>query len=113
MHEYSIAYDLFLTARKAAEAHNATRVTRVHVDLGEMTMVNPEQVSFLFGAICEDDALLGGAALEYRRVETKSRCSCGYEGPERFVCPRCGALPEIVSGREIVVTNIEIEVDGE
>jgi hydrogenase nickel incorporation protein HypA/HybF len=28
-----------------------------------------------------------------------------------FVCPECGALPELVRGREIVVTNIEIEVD--
>ena len=113
MHEYSIAYDLYLTARKAAEAHDATRVTKVQVDLGELAMVNPEQVSFLFGVICEDDDLLGGAAIEYRHVATRSRCDCGYEGTERFVCPRCGALPEIVSGREITVTNIEIEVDGE
>jgi len=28
-----------------------------------------------------------------------------------YVCPQCGALPELVKGREIVVTNVEIEVD--
>jgi hydrogenase nickel incorporation protein HypA/HybF len=28
-----------------------------------------------------------------------------------FVCPGCGALPELVKGREILVTSIEIEVD--
>ncbi|HQC34968.1 MAG TPA: hydrogenase maturation nickel metallochaperone HypA, partial [Methanoculleus sp.] len=41
----------------------------------------------------------------------RTRCSCGYEGSDRFVCPRCGKLPEVVAGMEIVVTNIEIEVD--
>jgi hydrogenase nickel incorporation protein HypA/HybF len=43
-------------------------------------------------------------------VPAQTKCSCGYEGDEIFVCPRCGALPELVKGREIVVTNIEIEV---
>jgi hydrogenase nickel incorporation protein HypA/HybF len=28
-----------------------------------------------------------------------------------YVCPKCGALPELVKGREIVVTHVEIEVD--
>jgi hydrogenase nickel incorporation protein HypA/HybF len=28
-----------------------------------------------------------------------------------YVCPKCGALPELIKGREIVVTNVEIEVD--
>jgi hydrogenase nickel incorporation protein HypA/HybF len=44
-------------------------------------------------------------------VDPRTRCQCGYEGDEVFVCPRCGALPELVKGREVVVTNIEIEVD--
>ncbi|HNS82723.1 MAG TPA: hydrogenase maturation nickel metallochaperone HypA, partial [Methanolinea sp.] len=39
--------------------------------------------------------------------------TCGYEGTERFVCPRCGGLPELLKGREILVTNIEIEVNDE
>jgi hydrogenase nickel incorporation protein HypA/HybF len=113
MHEYSIAYDIYATARRAAVDHQATRVKKVFVDVGEMTMVNPEQVKFLFGTFGEEDALFKETELEYRTVKPVVQCSCGYEGTEIYICPRCGALPQIVEGREIMVTNIEIEVDDE
>ncbi len=113
MHEFSIAYDIYATARKAALDHHARQVTRVDVDIGEMSMINPEQVEFLFGTLIEDDELLKGAKLACNVVKPVSRCKCGYEGDERFVCPVCGALPEIIRGREVVVSNIEIEVDDE
>jgi hydrogenase nickel incorporation protein HypA/HybF len=113
MHEYSIAYDIYATAKHAAESHGATQITCIHVDVGEMAMVNAEQVQFLFTAICADDPLFSLVSLDCRPVKPRVKCSCGYEGGERFVCPSCGGLPELLEGREIVVTNIEIEVDDE
>jgi hydrogenase nickel incorporation protein HypA/HybF len=113
MHEYSVAYDIYATAKRAAEEHNATEVKKIFVDVGEMTMVNPEQVKFLFDVIKEEDPAFRNAALEYRQVPVKVRCNCGYEGCEHFVCPECGGMPQIIEGREIVVTNIEIEVDDD
>ncbi|MFA5332187.1 MAG: hydrogenase maturation nickel metallochaperone HypA [Methanoregula sp.] len=110
MHEYSIAYDLYATAKKAAVDNNATKVKKISVDVGKMAMVNPEQVVFLFDTIKEDDPLLKNAVLACTEVDPQTKCPCGYEGSEVYVCPRCGALPEIVKGREIVVTNVEIEV---
>jgi len=111
MHEYSIAYDLYATARKAALENHADRVNKVCVDVGKISMVNPDQVIFLFDTIKEDDPLFAQAVLECNEVTAATKCSCGYSGDEVFVCPKCGALPELVRGREIVVTNIEIEVD--
>ena len=111
MHEYSIAYDLYATARTAARENHATKVKKIHVEVGTMAMVNPEQVTFLFDTIKEDDPLLREAVLECREVTPETRCPCGYTGSEIYVCPGCGALPEIVKGREIVVTNVEIEVE--
>jgi len=111
MHEFGIAYDIFMTARKAAVDHHADSVAKVCVAIGEVSMVNPEQVQFLFKTLAEDDPVLSGAVLDYTVVPPETRCSCGYEGSEKFVCPRCGALPELVKGREIVVTHIEIEVN--
>ncbi|MEN6512602.1 hydrogenase maturation nickel metallochaperone HypA [Methanoculleus sp.] len=113
MHEYSIAYDIYTTARRAALDNSAKEVKGVCVDVGRMAMVNPEQVEFLFNIIIEDDPLFAGARLSCRDIEARTRCSCGYEGSERFVCPGCGKLPEVVAGMEIVVTNIEIEVGEE
>lgn len=111
MHEYGIAYDLYATARRAALENHADRVLRVNVDVGKLAMVNPEQIVFLFDIIKEDDPLFSKSTLECREVSAETACTCGYRGNEVHVCPSCGALPEIVKGREIVVTNIEIEVD--
>jgi len=111
MHEYSIAYDLYATARKAAVEHNASQVKKVSVEVGKMSMVNPDQVVFLFDVIKEDDPLLKTAVLDCHETPPWTRCPCGYSGEEIFVCPACGALPVLVKGREIVVTSIEIEVD--
>ena len=111
MHELSVAYDIYATARRTAQEHHARQISTVFVEIGEMAMINPEQVEFLFHTIAQDDEVFAGARLECTIVGVLSRCSCGYEGEERFICPRCGALPEMIRGREVVVTNIEIEVD--
>ena len=111
MHEFSIAYDLYATARKAAIENNACKVKRVSVEVGKMAMVNPEQVIFLFGTVKEDDPLFEKTELVCTEVPPETTCPCGYSGQEIYVCPGCGALPHMVKGREIVVTNIEIEVD--
>ncbi|MBP2132286.1 hydrogenase nickel incorporation protein HypA/HybF [Methanomicrobium sp. W14] len=113
MHEYTIAYDIFATSKRAALENSATRIKKVCVDVGEMTMINPEQVIFLFETMCEDDALFKDCKLEAKTIPVKSICKCGYKGNEKYVCPNCGSLPEIIDGREISVTNIEIEVDDE
>jgi len=111
MHEYAIAYDLYATTRKTAIENNASQVKKVHVEVGKMAMVNPDQVVFLFDAIKENDPLFSNAVLDCSEMPPQTRCSCGYSGNEIYICPGCGALPELVKGREIVVTSVEIEVD--
>ena len=69
MHEYSIAYDLYATAKKAALDHRATQVKKISVDVGKMAMVNPEQVIFLFDTIKEDDPLFTATVLDCTEVE--------------------------------------------
>jgi hydrogenase nickel incorporation protein HypA/HybF len=110
MHEYSIAYDLYATTRKAAIENNASQVKKVSVEVGKMAMVNPEQVVFLFNTIKEEDPLFTNTVLECTEQPPQTKCPCGYVGDEIFICPQCGALPELVKGREIVVTSVEIEV---
>jgi hydrogenase nickel incorporation protein HypA/HybF len=111
MHEYSIAYDIYATARKAALEHRAIQVKRIYIDIGEMAMVNPDQVEFLFHAIAEEDPLFKGVTLETKTIPPEVKCICGYEGTTLYVCPVCGALPELVRGKEVLVSNIEVEVD--
>ena len=99
-----------MTTRRAAIENNATQLKKVSVEVGKMAMVNPEQVVFLFDTIKEEDPLFTDAVLECNEMPPQTRCPCGYSGDEIFVCPKCGALPVLVKGREIVVTSVEIEV---
>jgi len=109
MHEYSIAYDIYATARRTALDHRAQKVHTITVLFGKLAMVNPEQVCFLFDIIAEDDTILAGSRLICETVPPKTSCSCGYEGQEIYVCPDCGKLPTIIAGKEIVVNTIEID----
>jgi hydrogenase nickel incorporation protein HypA/HybF len=113
MHESGIAYDLYMTARRAAVERNAGSVTKVSVGMGKLAMASPEQVRFLFEAFTAEDPLFTDTVLECTTIAPETRCACGYEGDELFVCPRCGAMPELVKGREIMVTSIQIEVEEE
>jgi hydrogenase nickel incorporation protein HypA/HybF len=111
MHEYGIAYDIVVTAKRTAQDNNAKYISTVYVDVGELSIVNPEQVEFLFYTIIEDDPLFNNTKLVCTKVPPQTRCECGYNGNEIFVCPDCGQLPVIEKGREVVVTKIEVEAD--
>ncbi|NLV26661.1 MAG: hydrogenase maturation nickel metallochaperone HypA [Methanomicrobiales archaeon] len=111
MHEYSIAYDIVVTAKKAAIENNAKYISSIYVDFGELSIINPEQVEFLFDTIIEDEPLFQNTKLISTIVPPLTRCRCGYEGNEIYVCPKCGELPVIEKGKEIVVTRIEVETD--
>ena len=115
MHEYSIAYNVYLTARRSADEYHATAVKAVHVEVGNLSMVNPEQVSFLFEVIAKEDnhPALADAKAVCQVVGPETTCVCGYSGTEIYVCPVCGALPEVVKGKDVTVTRLEIEVDDD
>jgi hydrogenase nickel incorporation protein HypA/HybF len=113
MHESGIAYDIYATSKRAAEENGAVTVTAIYVDVGSMAMVNPEQVEFMFGTFTAEDPLFAGTKLVFNTVPPIAECVCGYKGSEIFVCPDCGKLPHMVQGREIRVTNIEIDTGEE
>ena len=85
MHEYSIAYDLYATARTAALEHHAKQVKKISVEVGKMAMVNPDQVIFLFDTIKSDDPLFGKAVLDCHETDPETRCARGYTGSEIYV----------------------------
>jgi len=113
MHESGIAYDIYATAKRAAEDNHATLIKTIDIDVGSMAMVNSEQVEFIFGTFACDDPLFKETKLNFTTVMPMAECVCGYRGPEIFVCPNCGKLPHMIQGKEITVTNIEIETDEE
>ena len=112
MHEIGIAQGIMKIIEKEAAKHEVSRVTKVHVRVGELANVVPDALSFAF-----DSVILGtvaeGAKLELDIVPAKGRCdACGIEfdmDKINVFCPQCDGIGEIVSGKELEITELEAD----
>ena len=113
MHEMAIAQGILDIVLEAAARNDAATVTRIKLQVGEMTEVVPEALAFCFTALAAGSAA-AAARLDIEMMPLVSRCrDCGWEfrvERYRFLCPACGsAALEIVSGRELRVEHLEVE----
>lgn len=114
MHEFSLMQDILDSVKPVAVANNASKVTGITLDIGIMTQVVDECMTFAFEALTEDDPLYSGATLEIHYLEPLSKClDCDEEFThDRFHlrCPSCGsALTALLRGREMNIASIEVE----
>jgi hydrogenase nickel incorporation protein HypA/HybF len=113
MHELAIAQGVLDIVLAAAAENDATAVTRIKLQVGEMTEVEPEALTFCFAALADGTAA-AGAELAVEVLPLVGRCrDCGREFRVerfRFLCPMCGSAGvEIISGRELRVEHLEVE----
>ncbi|MDR2109079.1 MAG: hydrogenase maturation nickel metallochaperone HypA [Coriobacteriales bacterium] len=116
MHEMSLMQGVLDAVEKTAREAGAASVVEVRLTIGTMAEVEPDALRFAF-EVLTDDTLCAGAKLEIAEVEPRSRClQCGEEfAHDRFhrACPACDALAtELIAGREMYVSSIEIEEQG-
>lgn len=125
MHDVTAAQSIAHSVLAAARTRNATRIERIKLALGAMTMLDPEQLRFwleqiLRGTIGEN------AEIEIELLPLTVRCSaCGFEGqapvpddpiyhlmPYVPVCPQCGANTlEVLRGDECIIESIRVQAD--
>jgi len=113
MHEMAIAQGILDIVLDAAARNDATAVLSIKLQVGEMTEVEPEALSFCFAALAAGTAA-ASARLEVEVTPLVGRCrDCGQEFRVerfRFICPACGSAGvEIISGRELRVEHLEVE----
>lgn len=116
MHELSIALALLEVAQEEAAAHGALRVAAIHLKVGPLSGVWPEALSGAF-ELAREGAGPAFADCRLAVEETGVTGRCGQCGATRSAvsiqdlrCSVCGVpLPEIVSGRELEITAMEIE----
>ena len=114
MHELALARSLIDLVDDHAARAGARQVERIHVRLGQLSAVTRAlHVSFIpasRGTRCE------GAILDIEEVPLTVRCfHCdGVKTPGgryNFRCPDCGMpTPEVVTGREMQLVAIELEL---
>lgn len=125
MHEFSIMVDIVQAALKSIEDYEVERVEKVFLDVGELTFLNPEQLKFSFKVLTQEN-VLKGSELVIKNKKAEIECpSCSYKGypenkPEEnhfripiLVCPKCKGKVNLLSGRECILRNIQMNVKDE
>jgi hydrogenase nickel incorporation protein HypA/HybF len=111
MHEYSLVSAMVERVEQEARARNAVAVHRLAVRIGALSGVEPELLASAF-TLCRQ-GILAEAELDIRRSEAAWACpSCGAAVPVGGIlrCFACGMPAKLVSGDEIMLERIEMEV---
>ncbi|HMJ10137.1 MAG TPA: hydrogenase maturation nickel metallochaperone HypA [Polyangiaceae bacterium] len=108
MHELGLAVEIVeIVTRRAAGA----RIRRVVVEVGVLTAVLPDALSFCF-SLASDGTEAAEAALEILRPSARVRChACGADSEQTsvFACCPCGATDlEWLSGSEFKISAMEV-----
>ncbi len=112
MHELAITTSILdIALRHAGEA---SRITDVHLVIGELSSMIDDSVQFYWDIISQN-TIAEGAALHFRRVAAELSCDlCGRryglrEQPD-LACPDCGSTRiSVVCGEEFYLDSIEVE----
>jgi hydrogenase nickel incorporation protein HypA/HybF len=112
VHEYSIVAALLNQVATQAAARGAKRVARVWVRIGELSGVEPDLLrtayeTFRARTVCDDAPLEIDAA---PAVWACRRCGRSPGRGEALRCDACGIPASLVSGDEIILSRIEMEV---
>jgi len=112
MHEYSLIQALLARVETEAQAHRASSVSRLSVSIGELAGVEKSLFASAFD-LCRCGTVCDGAELELDYVEARWACRvCGrtVARGEVLSCPDCGSPARLLTGDEIVLNRIEMEV---
>jgi hydrogenase nickel incorporation protein HypA/HybF len=108
MHELAITQSI---VDAITERVGADRVTAVRLEIGALSGVLPDSVSFCFDLVAEGTGL-SGAELQITRPTGRSRCrGCGteFEHDDPIAVCRCGSVDlEVLAGRQLRIVSVEV-----
>ncbi|GAB6080187.1 MAG: hydrogenase maturation nickel metallochaperone HypA [Hydrogenophilus thermoluteolus] len=113
MHEMALAESVVRLAEETATAEGARRIRSVIVEIGALSCVEPEALTFCFDAVSRG-TLAEGAELRIERIDGAAYCwRCERTVPiaaRTDPCPECGGYQlQPSAGTEMRVQAIEIE----
>jgi hydrogenase nickel incorporation protein HypA/HybF len=113
MHEMSIAQGLLDIVKEEMEKHRATVLRSVRLNIGQLSAIVPESLSFCF-EVMTTGTELEGARLEMEIIPLRGVCrACKREFEIKnyaFECPYCSSRDiETVSGQELSIVEMEVD----
>lgn len=113
MHELALTEKMLKLVLAEAEKHQARKITKIKVSVGELSGIIEECVGYYF-RLAAQNTIAAGAELEF--VKCKATLFCPVcegqfeKSPFDFTCPNCGGLGRLTgAGRECFVESIEVE----
>ncbi len=116
MHEYAMTKALLEAALKEARKRNAKKINSVELEIGDFTLLNPDQVKTCFDAIKGEFDETVDAKLIIKRAKGMIKCCCGYDGMPDMdqlplpICPDCGCIAEVIGGKECTIRRMRLEL---
>lgn len=112
MHEVSLMQDALILAAQEAKRAGGTRVHRLMMQIGPLSGVVPEALSFAFEILAKG-TMAEGASLEIEAVPIVCYCTgCAREftPPDMYCeCPACGQVSlDVRRGREMQLSALEV-----
>jgi hydrogenase nickel incorporation protein HypA/HybF len=121
MHEFSIADEIVRNVLGTASKNKGKKVVSVLLEIGELTHLNGEQVSFWIKELFRD-SVAEDAEVKIKTIKAQIHCKgCGYKGgmesdeKDSFrplvpaSCPRCNSFQiKIEKGQECILRRIQV-----
>lgn len=113
MHEMSIAQSLLDIVKEEMHKHNAKKLKSVRLDIGQLSAIVPESLSFCF-EVMTSGTEFEGAELIMEIIPLRGTCrDCNAEFEIKdyaFQCPFCSS-PNIdtIAGQELSIVEMEVE----
>lgn len=136
MHEISLALAIFDMVKGILEEKEGKEVIELEIELGELTMISPQQLQFTLETVFEDEATFKNCKIKIDASESIFECkkckhswrpdlssrspmishlenlSCVHCMDNYFtsmICPCCGSNEiDVLSGKECVLKGIKI-----
>lgn len=113
MHELAVTESILQIANHHAVEAGATRVTDIHIVIGQLSSIVDDSIQFYWDIISEA-SVCEGAKLHFQRIPAELTClDCGTTyGLEHDLttCPQCDSPKvKVVKGEEFWLDSIEIE----
>lgn len=112
MHEMSLCESLLDLLKSEAETSHFDRVTRITLEIGPLSSVEPEALRFGFDVVMRG-TLADGAKLDIVMPPAQARCLACFElvtvTSRLDPCPRCGGTELQISGGDALRIK-ELEV---
>ena len=113
MHELSVATQIADLVTRVMEDNSAERVGEVAVEIGTLSCIDPDSLTFCFEAITKGTRL-ENARLKIEEIKPRAKCrACHAEYEvswDDFRCKACGSSEfDILVGSDISVREVEVE----